>query len=84
MNRSILFGICSSILGLIGLIFLFTASSNLPVHQWPVEAFQGLVFTLVWAVGVPESLAYPAAALSVLAVLAVLFVVGKKASGWWG
>jgi len=82
MSRSMFFGIFSSILGLIGLIFLFTASSNLPVYQRPVEAFQGLAFTLVWGMGVPESLGYPAAALSVLAVPAVLFVVGKKISGW--
>ena len=81
MSRSMFFGIFLSTLGLIGLILLFTASSNFPVHQWPFEAFQGLVFTLVWAVGVPESLAYPAAALSVLAVLVVLFMVGKKISG---
>lgn len=77
MHRSILFGIFSSILGLIGLILLFTASSNLPMHQWPLEAFQGLVFSLVWAVGVPESLGYFAAALSVLIVLVLLFVAGR-------
>ncbi|MBR9869685.1 MAG: hypothetical protein GYB26_00930 [Gammaproteobacteria bacterium] len=81
MRRSMFFGIFSSILGLIGLIRLFTASSDLPVYQWPIEAFQGLVFTLGWAVGVPESLACPVAALSVLVVLAVLFVAGKKVSG---
>ena len=80
MSKSVFFGIFSSILGLIGLILLFTASSNLPMHQWPLEAFQGLAFTLVWAVGVPESLGYLVAALSVLIVVTVLFVAGRAIS----
>ncbi|MEP3563136.1 MAG: hypothetical protein ABJM19_15840 [Marinobacter sp.] len=80
MKRSILFGIFSSFIGLICLVLLFAAGSNLPVSQWPFEAFQGLVFTLVWGMGVPESLGYLVSGITVLMVLAVFFAAGKRLS----
>ncbi|MBZ0332873.1 hypothetical protein [Marinobacter sp. AL4B] len=48
------------------------------MYQWPIEAFQGLLFTLVWPVGVLKVWDFFAAALSILIVLVLLFVAGKN------
>ena len=58
MSTARLFGIVAAILGLIGLVALFTAGIPTPLFERPFEAFQGLAFTFGWMTGAPAWLAY--------------------------
>lgn len=78
MNTARVFGVLTSLLALVGLIYLLASDSQAPVIQWPYEALQGLVFTLAWAFGVPEGLSYAVAAIVVLVVLVVCYLFGHK------
>lgn len=78
MNKSIVFGALSALLGLAALIVILAADSQAPVSQWPYEAFQGLTFLFVWALGVPEQLGNMVSALFVTVVLVACFWLGRK------
>ena len=78
MNKARVMGGLTSLLALIGLIYLLASDSQAPVSQWPYEAYQGLVFTLGWGFGVPESISYLVAAVLVMAVLIVCYLIGHK------
>ena len=78
MNKARVIGVLTSLLTSIGLIHLLAAASQAPVVQWPYEAYQGLVFTLGWGFGVPESISYLVAAVLVISVLVVCYLLGHK------
>lgn len=78
MNKVRGFAVLTSLLALVGLIYLLASDSQAPVVQWPYEAFQGLVFTLAWVLGLPESISYLVAAFVVIIVLVVCFLIGHK------
>lgn len=78
MNKARVIGSLTSLLALLGLIYLLASDSQAPVIQWPYEAYQGLVFTLGWGFGVPESISYLVAAVLVMAVLIVCYLIGHK------
>lgn len=82
MNKAIIFGGFTALLGLIWFIYVLTVGSSAPVLQLPYEAFQGLVFFLAWGVGFPVTLAYVASGLCMLAVPVLGFVIGYKLWGW--
>jgi len=80
MNIATIFGVLTSLLGLSGLIFVLVGDSHFPVSQWPHEAFQSLVFSFVWSLGVRDSVGYLASAIVVIVVLVVCFAIGYKLS----
>ncbi|MVB16769.1 hypothetical protein D6V29_18725, partial [Vibrio cholerae] len=80
MNRSSMFGIVASLLGLAALIFTVIAGSHFPVIQWPYEAYQGLVFSFVWGFGVSATVGYLLSILVFIGVAVVCFAVGHKIS----
>lgn len=78
MNTARVFGVLTSLLALGGLIYILAADSQTPVSQWPFEAFQGLIFTLAWGFGVPETLSYLVAIVLILVVLVACYLIGHK------
>ncbi|EGR1045565.1 MULTISPECIES: hypothetical protein [Vibrio] len=80
MNRSTMFGIMASLLGLAALIFTVMDGSHFPVIQWPYEAYQGLVFSFVWGFGVSATVGYLLSILVFIGVAVVCFAVGHKIS----
>ncbi|EPA9953687.1 hypothetical protein [Vibrio cholerae] len=75
MNRSSIFGIVASILGLAALIFTVMDGSHFPVIEWPYEAYQGLVFSFVWGFGVSATVGYLLSILVFIGVAVVMVVV---------
>ena len=80
MDKARVFGLLASFFTLIGLIALLSAGSHFPVHQWPYEAFQGLVFALAWGFGLSVGLSYLVSTVFVLLLLIIAFITGTKAS----
>ena len=76
MNKARAVGILTSLLALVGLIYVLASDSQTPVIQWPYEAFQGLVFTLGWGFGVPANMSYLVSAVLVIVVLVVFYLIG--------
>ncbi|RYU68692.1 hypothetical protein ERW51_06935 [Aliivibrio finisterrensis] len=80
MDKARFFGLLASFFTLIGLIALLSAGSHFPVHQWPYEAFQGLVFALAWGFGFSVGISYLVSTVFVLLLLVFAFVMGVKLS----
>ncbi|MGR2770466.1 hypothetical protein ACUYOF_23475 [Photobacterium ganghwense] len=80
MNRSNIFGIVTSLLGLVALIFTVMDGSHFPVIQWPYEVYQGLAFSFVWGFGVSATVGYLLSILVFIGVAVVCFAVGNKIS----
>ncbi|EOX4256199.1 hypothetical protein ACPF43_003616 [Vibrio cholerae] len=80
MNRSRMFGVVASLLGLSALIFTLMDGSHFLVIQWPYEAYQGLVFSFVWGFGVSAMVGYLLSILVFIGVAVVCFAAGHKIS----
>ncbi|MDV2378850.1 hypothetical protein Q5N41_10680 [Vibrio cholerae] len=80
MNRSSMFGIVTSQLGLVAITFTVMDGSHFPVIQWSYEAYQGLVFSFVWGFGVSATVGYLLSILVFIGVTVVCFAVGHKIS----
>ncbi|OCH38332.1 hypothetical protein [Aliivibrio fischeri] len=80
MKRATLFGLLASLLGLVGVIWLLAGGSHFPVYQWPYEALQGLVFSVVWGFGLSVLMGYVVSLLIVFVVLIACFSIGSKLS----
>lgn len=80
MSKTTIFGLIVSFFTLIGLIAILSVGSHFPVYQWPYQAFQGLVFSLAWGLGLSTGISYLVSAVLVLVLLAIAFVVGVKLS----
>lgn len=78
MNKQTILGLLTVALALLGLTFLLTSDSHFPLSQWPYEAFQGLVFSLVWGFGVSTAVGYTYSVLIVLSICVVSFAIGHK------
>ena len=78
MDGTRAFGMFTSLLTLVGLIYLLALDSQEPVILWPYEAFQGLVFTLGWGFGVPEKISYLVAGILVVVLLTACYLLGHK------
>lgn len=78
MKKETLSGLVASLIGLFGLIYLLAGDSHFSVVQWPYQALQGLVFSLVWGFGVAESVGYAYAILLTVAVCIICFAIGHK------
>ncbi|WP_131667924.1 hypothetical protein [Psychrobacter pygoscelis] len=77
MSSARVFAITTAILGLIGLVALFTAGTPTPLLGRPFEAFQGLAFTAGWLTGVPAWLAYLLSALVFAIVAWICYKLGS-------
>lgn len=78
MNRANLVGLLFTFASLAGAIFLLAADSHFTVIQWPYEAFQGLVFSIVWGFGVSATIGYVYAILITLTIAIVSYAIGHK------
>ncbi|MUK25852.1 hypothetical protein [Aliivibrio fischeri] len=80
MKRATLFGLLASLLGLVGVIWLLAGGSHFPVYEWPYEAFQGVVFSVVWGFGLSVVMGYVVSLLIISVVLIACFSIGSKLS----
>lgn len=78
MKKETLSGLVLSLLGLLGLIYLLAGDSHFPLIEWPYQALQGLVFSLVWGFGVSPAIGYSYAILLVVALCVICFALGHK------
>ena len=78
MSKANLTGVIFAVLSLIGFTYFMVAGTHFPIQQWPIEAYQGLVFSIVWGMGVSPTIGYVYAALIVLTLVIVNFAIGHK------
>ncbi|NOH98823.1 hypothetical protein [Vibrio sp. 99-70-13A1] len=78
MNFKVIFGIVSVLCGLFGASYLIVGGSHFPMSQWPQEAFQGLIFTIVWGFGVSKFVASAFSLLVFFTVGVVSYAIGFK------
>ncbi|KMV31428.1 hypothetical protein L4D00_12825 [Photobacterium swingsii] len=78
MNKQLTSGILGGLIPVLGLILLLAGGSHFPVIEWPFEAYQGLVFSLVWGLGISQYLAYFISAMLFITLFAVGYAVGCK------
>ncbi|MGB5854236.1 MAG: hypothetical protein WBH20_03075 [Oceanisphaera sp.] len=82
MNKAVIFGMFTALLGLMWMISVLVAGSNASVIELPYEAFQGLVFFFVWGLGFPIVLGIAVTGLCIAAVLLFGFTVGYQLWCW--
>ncbi|RTZ16593.1 hypothetical protein EJ063_07290 [Vibrio aquaticus] len=80
MNRHSFSGLITSLACLMACIYLLASDTHFPVIQWPYEAFQGLVFSLVWGFGVSATVGYVYATLITVTLVTISFAIGHKIS----
>ncbi|NOH80511.1 hypothetical protein F0231_12245 [Vibrio sp. RE86] len=80
MNRHSIVGTCTALLGILGLIFLLSGDSHFPIHQWPYEAYQGLVFSFVWGFGISPTIGHLYSVFVIVTVTVLSFAIGHKLS----
>ncbi|KXI24545.1 hypothetical protein [Photobacterium sanguinicancri] len=78
MNKMVASGVFGGLIPVLGLIVLLAGDSHFPVMKWPLEAFQGLVFSLVWGLGISQYLAYFFSAMLFITLFAVGYAIGCK------
>lgn len=78
MTKARVSGVLVAVIGLLGLIYFLVSGANFPLTQWPYEAFQSLVFSIVLGFHASTSIAYIVSGMVVVTVLVVCFAVGHK------
>ncbi|MGD8111597.1 hypothetical protein ACQEXU_14295 [Vibrio sp. TRT 21S02] len=78
MNKSRVLGVLVALTSVVGLIFLLSAGSPLPVIQWPTEALNGLAFSFAWGFGLSKYLAYSVSVLFFIVIAVAGYFVGTK------
>ncbi|MGF1692283.1 hypothetical protein [Photobacterium kagoshimensis] len=78
MNRMIASGVFGGLVPVFSLILLLAGDSHFPAIEWPFEAFQGLVFSLVWGLGISQYLAYFISAMLFITLFAIGYAIGCK------
>ncbi|PNQ60910.1 hypothetical protein [Vibrio sagamiensis] len=84
MNRHTTTGVLFSLLSLSTLMYFMMNGSNMSLLQWPYEAFQGLVFALVWGFGISVVAGYLTAIIFAMSVVIGSFLLGRKLSRYFG
>ncbi len=79
-NRKIA-GIITAVIGLSAIITFFNAGMSVPVINWPLEAYLGVAFTIVFMTGVPVWLACVIAALIFILIAVALYNLGSWVYG---
>lgn len=80
MSRETFIGLLFVLLSLTGMTYLLAGDSHFPLLQWPYQAFQGLVFSLVWGFGVSTTVGYVYGVLITVTVAVISFALGHKLS----
>ncbi|MBP2279983.1 putative membrane protein YhdT [Psychrobacter sp. PL19] len=78
MNNRKIAGIITAAIGLSAVMALFNAGMSVPIISWPLEAYLGVAFTIVFMTGVPVWLACVIAALIFILIAVALYKLG----GW--
>ncbi len=78
MNKPSIFGLVFSLLTLVGFTMFMVSGTDFPVWRWPYEAYQGLVFSVVWGLGVSPTIGYLFSAMVVVTIFVVSFAIGHK------
>ncbi|WP_117236151.1 hypothetical protein [Vibrio maerlii] len=78
MSKANLTGVIFAVLSLIGFTYFMVGGTHFSIQQWPVEAYQGLVFSIVWGMGVSPTIGHVYSALIVLTLVIVSFAIGHK------
>lgn len=81
MNNHKRAGIITAVLGLVAFMTVFNSGSPIPIVNWPVETYLGLVFTIGWLSNVPNWLAYVLAALVFMLLIVGFYKVGSWVYG---
>ncbi|WP_047047000.1 hypothetical protein [Vibrio mexicanus] len=77
-NAPLISGLMAALLSLLALSYLMSSDSHFPIYQWPYQAFQGIVFSLVWGFGVSTTIGYLYALFIVVCVAVLAFACGHK------
>ncbi|MBF7053098.1 hypothetical protein IOC61_07150 [Halomonas sp. KAO] len=78
MNQRTAIGLLTAVTGVALLVVVLNHGTHLPAYRWPWEAFQGLVFSFAWGLGVSPVLAYLLAALTFATVFIICFIPGYQ------
>lgn len=82
MNKTIVSGVLCGLVTVWGLILLLVGDSHFPIIEWPLEAVNGLVFSLVWGLGISQYLAYFISIMLFITLFSVGYAVGIKLYRW--
>ena len=79
-NRKIA-GIITAVIGISAIITFFNSGMSVPTISWPLEAYLGVAFTIVFMTGVPVWLACVIAALIFILIAFALYKLGSWVYG---
>jgi len=79
MNKQTLCSFGAALLGILGLIYL-VIDSSFPVSQWPIQAFNDIVFSIVMGFGVSKYVGYAYAGMLFIGVAVIAYAIGFKLS----
>ncbi|MGF1753781.1 hypothetical protein L4C33_09310 [Vibrio makurazakiensis] len=79
MNKQIISSLAAAMLSIVGLIYL-VVDSSFPVSQWPVQAFNDIVFSLVMGFGVSKYVGYAYSGMLFVGVAVIAYAIGFKLS----
>jgi uncharacterized membrane protein len=71
-------GVVSALLVLGSVSYVLVADANFALYQWPYQAYQSLVFSIVWGFGVSTHVGYAYSALVLLSIAVTAFAIGHK------
>lgn len=78
MSRENFTGLLFVLISLADMTYLLAGDSHFPLLQWPYQAFQGLVFSLVWGFGVSTTVGYVYSVLITVTIAVISFAIGHK------
>ena len=80
MRKDVVIGLFCMVFSLLGVIFVLAGDSQTPVSHWPLEAFEGLVFSLAWGLGLSDLNAIVLSLMLINLFAFIAFVVGRQLS----
>lgn len=81
MNNRKIAGVITAVIGIFAIITFFNAGMSVPIISWPLEAYLGVAFTIVFMTGVPVWLACVIAALIFILIAVALYKLGSWVYG---
>lgn len=81
MNNRKIAGIITAVIGLSAVMAFFNAGMSVPIISWPLEAYLGVAFTIVFMAGLPVWLACIIAALIFGLIAFVFYKLGSWVYG---
>lgn len=71
-------GVVSALLALAGVSYVLISDANFVLYEWPYQAYQSLVFSIVWGFGVSTHIGYAYSALVLVSIAVIAFAIGHK------